>query len=110
MALASRMARELKRLERQPPPGISAMPLGNSIREVEVQLQGPSESPFEAGLFKLRISVPDRYPFEPPKVQFVTPVYHPNIDTQGRICLDYLNMPPKVGLLVECCSSYAATS
>lgn len=38
-----------------------------------------------------------RYPVEPPKIVFATPVYHPNIDTQGRICCDLLNMPPKVG-------------
>lgn len=89
------MTKELKKLAKQPPPGISAVPAKDSIRQIEVQLQGPTDSPFEAGLFKLMITVPDRYPFEPPKVQFITPVYHPNIDAQGRICLDYLNMPPK---------------
>ncbi|WIA17879.1 hypothetical protein OEZ85_009379 [Tetradesmus obliquus] len=89
------MAKELKKLERQPPPGVSAAPKGGSVRELDVQLQGPPDSPYELGLFKLSVAVPDRYPFEPPKVQFTTPVYHPNIDAQGRICLDYLNMPPK---------------
>lgn len=37
-----------------------------------------------------------RYPFEPPKMKFRTAIYHPNIDTAGRICLDSLKMPPKV--------------
>ncbi|CAD7697507.1 unnamed protein product [Ostreobium quekettii] len=97
-ALGGRMARELVILERQPPPGVRAWPKGEaSLQELEAQIEGPRGSDYEGGVFKLTVRVPDRYPFEPPEVRFVTPIYHPNIDTGGRICLDILNMPPKGG-------------
>ncbi|XP_066911531.1 ubiquitin-conjugating enzyme E2 T-like, partial [Clytia hemisphaerica] len=53
------------------------------------------ESPYEKGVFQLDIKLTERYPFEPPSVKFITPIYHPNVDTAGRICLDLLKMPPK---------------
>ncbi|CAL1289718.1 unnamed protein product [Larinioides sclopetarius] len=52
---------------------------------------GPPDSPYEGGAFCLSIHFPKTYPFKPPKVRFTTKIYHPNIDSNGRICLDILD-------------------
>ena len=55
------------------------------------QLRGPADSPYEDGLFKLHIKCPPNYPLAPPKVSFVTPIFHPNVLFKtGEICLDIL--------------------
>ena len=51
---------------------------------------GPGDSPYSGGVFFVTIHFPPDYPFKPPKVQFQTKVYHPNINSQGSICLDIL--------------------
>ncbi|KAF5836049.1 ubiquitin-conjugating enzyme/RWD-like protein [Dunaliella salina] len=51
---------------------------------------GPPDSPYAGGVFFVSIHFPPDYPFKPPKVAFQTKVYHPNVNSQGSICLDIL--------------------
>ena len=62
---------------------------------------GPKDTPYEGGVFHLHISFSTEYPFKPPKVKFITPVYHPNINSVGSICLDILkdNWSPALNIL-----------
>ena len=54
----------------------------------KTNLQG--DSPYSGGVFFLAIHFPTDYPFKPPKVNFTTRIYHPNINSNGSICLDIL--------------------
>lgn len=51
----------------------------------------PKGSNYYGGLFYLDIKFPTDYPFKPPRIRFITKIYHPNINTNGTICLDILN-------------------
>ncbi|ESO91554.1 hypothetical protein LOTGIDRAFT_122144 [Lottia gigantea] len=95
MMKTNRMNRELKAFGENPPFGISCWRSENSTAELEAQILGGEGTPYEKGVFKLEIDVPDKYPLVPPKVRFITSIYHPNIDNAGRICLDILKMPPQ---------------
>ena len=49
----------------EPVPGISAVPDEGNARYFHVLVTGPSESPYEGGLFKLELFLPDEYPMAP---------------------------------------------
>ena len=89
-ALPRRIVKETQRLLSEPAPGISATPYRDNLRYFNIIIAGPSGSPYESGIFKLELFLPEQYPMESPKVRFLTKIYHPNIDKLGRICLDIL--------------------
>ena len=93
--LKNRLEKELKdlRKEAQENPElmqITAVPKDGKEYEWIATMHGPKDTPFEGGVFKLDISFPPDYPFKPPKVEFVTRIYHPNVNDRGSICVDIL--------------------
>lgn len=89
MAL-KRIQKELNDLGKDPPAMCSAGPVADDLFHWQATIMGPSESAYQGGVFFLTIHFPTDYPFKPPKVNFTTKIYHPNINNNGSICLDIL--------------------
>ncbi|KAJ4845540.1 hypothetical protein Tsubulata_036636 [Turnera subulata] len=85
-----RILKELKDLQKDPPSSCSAGPVGEDMFRWQATIMGPADSPYAGGVFILDIGFPPDYPFKPPKVAFKTKVYHPNVNSDGGICLDIL--------------------
>jgi ubiquitin-protein ligase len=62
---------------------------------------GLTQGIYAGAKFELRVDIPQNYPFNPPKITFVTPIYHPNVDDKGNICIALLkpdNWKPAVSM------------
>ncbi|XP_066571206.1 ubiquitin-conjugating enzyme E2 A isoform X2 [Amia ocellicauda] len=73
-----RLMRDFKRLQEDPPAGVSGAPSENNIMVWNAVIFGPEGTPFEDGTFKLTIEFTEEYPNKPPTVRFVSKMFHPN--------------------------------
>ncbi|KAI4328399.1 hypothetical protein L6164_020756 [Bauhinia variegata] len=85
-----RLMRDFKRLQQDPPAGISGAPQDNNIMLWNAVIFGPDDTPWDGGTFKLTLQFTEDYPNKPPTVRFVSRMFHPNIYADGSICLDIL--------------------
>jgi ubiquitin-conjugating enzyme E2 A len=85
-----RLLKDFRKLQHDPPNGISACPKDNDIMHWQAVIFGPNETAWEGGTFVLSMKFHEEYPHKPPEVKFVSKMFHPNVYNDGSICLDIL--------------------
>ncbi|KAJ6619059.1 ubiquitin-conjugating enzyme [Mycena sp. CBHHK59/15] len=88
------LRRQLAELTKHPVEGFSAgLVDDDNLYEWEILVIGPPDTLYEGGFFKARLSFPPEFPLLPPKMRFITPMWHPNIYADGVVCVSILHAP-----------------
>ena len=95
--MATNAAGVLRRLQAQkrdltmkPIDGVTISWPDNNVRKWLVQIYGPTGSLYENDIFDVQIIFGPDYPEKPPRLIMNTPIVHPNVDTNGAVCIDVL--------------------
>ncbi|XP_044960706.1 ubiquitin-conjugating enzyme E2 22-like [Hordeum vulgare subsp. vulgare] len=94
------LAKELKNLDDSPPEGIKVIVNDDDFATIFADIEGPAGTPYENGIFRMKLILSRDFPQSPPKGFFTTKIFHPNIATSGEICVNTLKKDwnPSLGL------------
>ncbi|GAA0184890.1 ubiquitin-protein ligase [Lithospermum erythrorhizon] len=94
------LARELKNLDETPPEGIKVGVNDDNFSNIHADIEGPAGTPYENGVFRMKLLLSHDFPLSPPKGYFLTKIFHPNIANNGEICVNALKRDwnPNLGL------------
>lgn len=100
-SVVKRIVKELVSLTTDSPcEGIRVEFSEENLTEVRAELDGPSGTPYEGGVFKMKLLLGGDFPNAPPKGYFLTKTFHPNISENGEICVNVLKKDwrPELGV------------
>lgn len=58
-------------------------------------------TPYAGGLFRMKLVLGKNFPSEPPKGFFTTKIFHPNVASNGEICVNTLKKDWKAELGIK---------
>ena len=77
-------------LEKSPPDCVIFHINQSNLLDIEADIIGPKATPYENGIFRVKLEIPFNFPNNPPKGYFLTKIFHPNISEKGEICVNTL--------------------
>ncbi|XP_039747161.1 ubiquitin-conjugating enzyme E2 S [Pararge aegeria] len=94
------VARELRRLAASPPAGVKLLLRDDDLTDVTALIEGPADTPYAGGVFRVRLVLGREFPAAPPRAYFVTRIFHPNVSAAGEVCVNTLRRDwrPELGL------------
>ena len=58
--------------------------------DIQADITGPQGTPYEEGVFRVKLFIPPEFPQLAPKGYFMTKIFHPNVSEKGEICVNTL--------------------
>jgi len=92
-AAAKLLQNQFKKIQSEPVEGIAVELKDDNLYEWRVFIEGPKETFYEGGIFQLYMKFPNDYPMSPPVVAFASDFWHPNVYTDGKVCISILHPP-----------------
>lgn len=90
-----RLTEERKNWRKDSLAGFYARPAVNEDNSTDLTrwncgIPGREKTDWEGGLFKVQLRFPKSYPMEPPICSFTPVIFHPNVFSDGNICLSII--------------------
>lgn len=85
-----RLLQDFRKFQNNPPESITAAPEADNLMKWVAVIFGSEGTPWNNGIFKLTLKFNDEYPKTPPEIRFITPIFHPNIGTDGNFSSDLI--------------------
>jgi len=95
MAATKLLANTLRKMMSEPVEGFCVeLEDESNLFQWKIYLEGPSDTPYEGGVFQLSMSFPPDFPMSPPELKFISDFWHPNVYKEtGGVCISILHPP-----------------
>jgi len=85
-----KVAGQLRKLSESPIDGVKIILNESDITDIQAVIEGPVDTPYQGGVFRVKLKLGADFPSVPPKGFFLTKIFHPNVAKNGEICVNTL--------------------